>query len=106
MPLSVIRGFFIMVVLVLTGIVGIMAFGTMIDYLVDYTMNYRVLMGWNIPEAWDTTPAAMSVIPLIHIVFRVLPIIGIFAFIISIFEKTRYDSYTATEDEFVPWEGY
>lgn len=107
MPLAVIRGFFIMVVMIVVGVIGTIAFGTMSDYLVSYSMMFRAQMGINIPEAWDTTPVAISTLSVIHITFRMLPIVGIFCFIVSIFQKTRYDeSVVLSEDEYQPWEGY
>jgi hypothetical protein len=106
MSQAVVRGFIIMVVLVAFGIVGTMTFGTIGDYLVHYGMQTLTQFGWSMPEQYDTMPGAMMGITAMHIVFRLLPLLGVACFILSLFAKTRYDSYTVPEDDYTPEEGF
>ena len=61
------------------------------------------------PEEYETLSAVMPLYVFMHILFRALPVIGVLCFVLSVFEKTRYDSYTAPEntgEQFIQEEGF
>lgn len=83
-----------------------MSIGTIMDYMLYFIFDFYDTMGWIIPEEYDTLAAVMPLYTFMHLLFRALPVIGLLCFVLSIFAKTRYDSYTAPEGEYYVEEGF
>ena len=94
---TVAKGFLTMCILILMGILLTMSIGTIMDYMLYVIFGFYDVMGWSMPEEYETLSAIMPLYTFMHILFRALPVIGVLVFVLSVFEKTRYDSYTAPE---------
>lgn len=96
----VIEGFFIMVLFCAFGIIGTICFGPMADYIHDFGDAYITSIG--VAPQYNLIDTASYFIDDLHLLLIFCPIIGVVIFILSILQKTRYDSYIEAEEQMGP----
>lgn len=92
MPQSVWEGFIIMVFMIVFGVALSIAAGFAIDTTQDLFMDSGFL---DDPGPWDQSYTVNIMVNLIYVIVYLVPIIGIWNFIVVILRYQRYDRIRA-----------